>query len=198
MKKIILSAIAVFAFGFANAQEGTAGFAKGDLFISGAVGISSSKTGDFKESEFNFVPRVGYFATNNIAVGATIGFNSQKETNEFGNDQELSTIGFGVFGRYYATPASNFSLFGELGINYASAKFDDGIDGTEDGKANGFNIAVAPGVSYFVSKHFAFEASIGILSYGSIKPDADGAEATKTFQLGLGLEDLTMGLVYKF
>ncbi len=196
MKKIILSAIAVFAFGFANAQDG--GFAKGDVFISGAVGVSSSKTGDFKESEFNFVPRVGYFASENIAVGATIGFSSQKETNDFGDDQELSAIGFGVFGRYYATPASNFSVFGELGVNYASTKFDDGIDGTEDSKANGFNIAVAPGVSYFISKHFAFEAAIGVLSYGSAKPDADGAESTNTFQFGLGLEDLTVGLVYKF
>lgn len=197
MKKIILSAVAVMAFGFANAQD-SAGFAKGDTFISGAVGISSSKTGDLKESELNIVPRVGYFATDNIAVGATIGFTSQKETNEFGDDQELSTIGFGVFGRYYATPASNFSLFGELGVNYESAKFDDGIDGTDDDKANGFNIAVAPGVSYFISKHFAFEASIGVLSYGSVKPDADGAESTNNFEFGLGLEDLTIGLVYKF
>ena len=196
MKKIILAAVAVMVFGFANAQD--SGFAKGDAFISGAVGISSSKTGDFKESELNIVPRVGYFATDNIAVGATIGFTSQKETNEFGDDEQLSTIGFGVFGRYYATPASNFSLFGELGVNYASAKFDDGIDGTDDDKANGFNIAVAPGVSYFISKHFAFEASIGVLSYGSVKPDADGAESTNSFEFGLGLEDLTVGLVYKF
>ncbi|REG94066.1 outer membrane beta-barrel protein [Flavobacterium aquicola] len=196
MKKIILTAVAVLAFGFANAQE--KGFTKGDLFISGAVGVSSVKTGDVKESELNITPKVGYFATENIAVGATIGYTSLKETNDFGDDQKTTAFGFGVFGRYYATPASDFSFFGELGVNYATAKFDDGIDGTEDGKANGFNVAVAPGVSYFISKHFAFEASIGVLSYGSVKPDADGAEATNSFELGLGLDDLTLGLVYKF
>lgn len=196
MKKIIFAAAAVFAFGFTNAQE--KGFAKGDVFISGAIGVSSMKTGDEKESELNITPKVGYFATDNIAVGATIGYMSQKETNAFGDDQETSALGFGVFGRYYGTPASDFSFFGELGINYANAKFDDGIDGTADGKSNGFNIGVAPGVSYFISKHFAFEASIGVLSYGSFKPDADGAEATNSFELGLGLDDLTVGLVYKF
>ncbi len=36
MKKILLSALAVMAFGFANAQDSeSAGFSKGDLFVSG-------------------------------------------------------------------------------------------------------------------------------------------------------------------
>ena len=45
MKKIILAAIAVMTFGFANAQTG--GFAKGDAFISGALSVGSTKEGDF-------------------------------------------------------------------------------------------------------------------------------------------------------
>ena len=39
MKKIILSVVAVFAFGFANAQDVPAGngFSKGDKFVEGAL-----------------------------------------------------------------------------------------------------------------------------------------------------------------
>ena len=44
MKKIILTVAAVFALTFANAQdkkEGSEGFAKGDLYLSGTVGFSN-------------------------------------------------------------------------------------------------------------------------------------------------------------
>ena len=46
MKKIIFTVAAIFAFGFANAQDkkensGT-GFAKGDIFITGAFNVSST------------------------------------------------------------------------------------------------------------------------------------------------------------
>lgn len=75
MKKVILSVAAVFAFGFASAQETTeGGFSKGDLFISGAVGFGSEKTGDLKTNDFIVAPKAGYFVTNNIAVGLAVGF----------------------------------------------------------------------------------------------------------------------------
>ena len=65
-------------------------------------------------------------------------------------------------------------------------------------EANGFNIGLAPGVSYFVSSNFALEASIGLLSYDTTKPDFDGAESTDTFDLNLNLNNISLGLVYKF
>ena len=46
MKKIILTVAAVFAFGFANAQDkkedSGAGFSNGDAYISGSFGINST------------------------------------------------------------------------------------------------------------------------------------------------------------
>ena len=84
MKKIFLTVAAVFAFGFANAQEATTtdgGFAKGDLFLSGGIGFSSEKTGDVKSSGFNFSPAIGYFISENIALGARLDINSGKEEN---------------------------------------------------------------------------------------------------------------------
>lgn len=195
MKKVILTVAAIFAFGFANAQETTeGGFANGDVFITGAVGFGSSKTGEAKTNSFEVSPSVGFFVTPNIALGGRLGFSSEKE--EEGAD-ELKTTAFtvGVFGRYYVTPAAKFSLFGELAADYGTSKVDDG---TNDFKANGFGVQVAPGVSYFLGKNFAIEATWGVLGYNTVKPDVDGADSTNNFEFGLNLRDINFGLVYKF
>ena len=55
MKKIILTVAAICAFGFANAQDASSGsgsLAQGDLYLSGALKISSEKTGDSKSNGF--------------------------------------------------------------------------------------------------------------------------------------------------
>lgn len=200
MKKIVLTVAAVFAFGFANAQEETTeGFKKGDAFISGAVGFGSTKTGDFKTSEFEIAPSVGYFVTENIALGVAFGYGSSKIDNGTA-DAKNSTLSVGAFGRYYFTPASKFSIFGQLGVNYMS--YDDEFNleaGTlADSKGNGFGVAVAPGVSYFLAKNFAIEATFGILSYETLNPDEDGVDSTNGFNFGLDMRDIRLGLVYKF
>lgn len=198
MKKIILSVAAIFAFGFANAQETVSeGFTKGDVFISGAIGFGSTKTGDFKTNDFVVAPKVGYFVTENIALGLAVGYESSK-VDTGAADATNNTFSVGAFGRYYFTPASKFSLFGQLGVNYNSYDFEFNDSGLGDAKGDGFDIAIAPGVSYFITKNFALEATFGILGYETTKPDADGAEKTNAFSLGLDTRDITLGLVYKF
>ncbi|WP_306566151.1 OmpW family outer membrane protein [Flavobacterium lindanitolerans] len=200
MKKIVLTVAAVFAFGFANAQEETSeGFKKGDVFISGAVSFGSTKTGDFKTSDFEIAPSAGYFVTDNIALGLAFGYGSSKV--DVGTaDATNSTLSVGAFGRYYFTPASKFSIFGQLGVNYMSYdnEFDAEAGTLGEFKGDGFGVAVAPGVSYFLAKNFAIEASFGILGFETTKPDADGAEKTNSFDFGLDMRDIRLGLVYKF
>ena len=66
MKKIILTAAAVFAFGFANAQDSKSfGFAKGDILLGGNV--TSVTNGQTVIS-----PMVSYFVTDKIALEAGI------------------------------------------------------------------------------------------------------------------------------
>ena len=198
MKKVILSVAAVFAFGFANAQETVSeGFTNGDVFISGAVGFESSKTGDVKTNVFEVAPSVGFFVTPNIAVGGRVGFTSQKEEDVF--ETKTNTFTIEAFGRYYATPAAKFSFFGELAVNYGTSKIEGETPlGDFESKSDGFGVQVAPGVSYFLSKNIAIEAKWGVLGYNTVKPDADGAESTDTFEFGLNLRDINFGIVYKF
>lgn len=203
MKKVILSVLAVITFGFVSAQDKTssAGFSKGDVFISGSVGISSSKTGDFKENNLNFSPRAAYFVDDNIAVGLALGYGTQKI--DAGASATNSQTSVGAFGRYYMTPSSKFSLFGQLGVNFVSNDFEFGVDADGDlvaldGKSKGFNIGFAPGFNYFVSDNFAIETSIGVLGYSSDDNGGNGAEKTNTFELGLDFSNVMFGLTYKF
>jgi outer membrane protein len=200
MKKIIFAAAALFAFGFANAQDtteesaGGKGFANGDVFISGAVSISSTSHGDEKENMFEIEPKVGFFVSDNIAVGGKIGYMSEKNEDAGGNTTlDDSTLSIGVFGRYYTTPASDFSFFAQLGFDYMTTDHGDA-----DYKTNGFDIALSPGISYFVSDNWALEAQFGRLGYTTTKDDFDGAESTDTFGLGVDLRSVSIGLIYKF
>jgi len=217
MKKIILSAAALFIFGFANAQdvtvttttttmsEGGKGFSSGDVFLSGAVGFTSDSFGDSKSNTFTVAPKAGFFVSDNIAVGVAFRYRGETDETEYtaGDltitiEEESSTLSVGAFARYYATPASDFSFFGELGFNYNTTNSNDGEVLSEDVKFNGFDITLSPGVSYFISEHFVLEASIGALSYETTTQDIDDADDMNTFNIGLDLTDLTIGLLFKF
>ena len=209
MKKIIFTVAAIFAFGFANAQDkgnSSEGFTKGNVMLSGSAGFGSETTGDVKANTFNFSPRVGFFVTNNIAIGVALGFEGTK-TESFNGpvfvEETRSDFSIGAFGRYYFTPASKFSVFGELGFNVVSGKIDTdetlgGTTITSDYKVNGFNFGLAPGVSYFISNSWALEAKWGMLNYQTSEPDVANSQSTDTFNFGLDLDDLSLGLVYKF
>ncbi|KFF05040.1 outer membrane beta-barrel protein [Flavobacterium reichenbachii] len=184
MKKIILAAIAVMGFTFANAQ--TAGFAKGDVFISGAFNVGSQKTGDNKSSDFTLVPSVGYFVTENIAIGAKLGFGSTKV-----GDDKTNDFTAGAFGRYYFTPASQFSVFGQAGLDFTNSK-------AGEFKSNEVGVNLGLGLSYFLSKHFAIETTWAGLGYNVNNNGGHGAEKTNSFGLGTDLRDVSFGVIYKF
>lgn len=198
MKKVILTLVAVFAFGFANAQdakESSEGFSKGDVFVSGGIGFGSESTGDFKESGFEFSPAVGYFVTENIAIGARLGFNSAKEEEPGQEDLKVNTLGVDVFGRYYWTPASKFSVFGELAVGFGSTKAEQG---PAEFTSKNFGVNAGVGVNYFLSSNWSIEAGWAGLGYNSNDNGGDGAEKTNTFGLAIDLSTINFGLNYKF
>ncbi|MBF4492721.1 porin family protein [Flavobacterium sp. MR2016-29] len=184
MKKIFLTAIAVLGFTFANAQ--TTGFTKGDTFISGAFNIGSEKTGDAKSSGFEIEPSVGYFVSENIALGGKLGFGSVKV-----GDNKANSFTAGAFGRYYFTPASQFSVYGQAGLDFTNSK-------SGDFKTNEYGVNVGLGLSYFLSNHFAIEATWAGLGYSVNNNGGHGADKTNSFGIGTDLRNVSFGVVYKF
>lgn len=200
MKKVIVAAAALLCFNLANAQEtGAEGFANGNIFISGTAGFSSHDDPIYERKTFAVSPKVGYFVTDNIALGVALGYNgTASEAKESDDDLTVTTLSAGIFGRYYFMPASKFSVYTELAINHLSSKHDVNYDG--DYKVNGMGFAITPGVNYFLSNHFALEASFGILEYSSTKFKAGGLEEDndKDFRIGLDMANVGVGLLYKF
>ena len=206
MKKIILTGAAVFDLTFVNAQdkkESNEGFSKGDVFATGAVTFGSSKTGDFKANAFEVAPKVGYFVTENIGLGVMLGYTSEKV--ELGNSATNTGLGLGAFGRYYFTPANQFSIFAEFGVNYTSFSNEFGIDPDGslfaddfDSKEIGFSLGA--GINYFVSSNFSMEAGIAVLGYSSNDNGGNGAEKTNTFGFGgdWRARAVSFGVNYKF
>lgn len=199
MKKVIFTVAAIFAFGFVNAQDtavestGGKGFSSGDVFVSGSVGISSTKTGDNKSSSFEIAPKVGFFVSDNIAIGGKLGYMSEKAENAIADTQDESRLTVGAFGRYYMTPASDFSVFGQLAFDYSTV--DNKL---ADVQENEIGLGLGLGVSYFLSSNFAMEASWAGLGYTTNDNGGDGAESTDTFGLNMDLSSINLGLVYKF
>jgi opacity protein-like surface antigen len=198
MKKVLFTAVAVLGFTFANAQDETTsngGFAKGDLFVSGTVGFNSSKTGDFKTNDLTFSPAVGYFLTENIAAGVRLNVTSGTEDNGVTKDK-TSSFGAQVFGRYYTTPASQFSLFGELAVGMNSYKVSP--DGFDSSTYKSFGVNAGFGVNYFLSSNWAMEAGWAGLGYTSYDNGGNGADKTNSFGLNVDLSAINFGLIYKF
>ena len=186
-----MTAAAVFAFGFANAQEG--GFSKGDVFVTGSFGIMSEKEGNLKSTGFEFAPKAGFFVTSNIAVGGTLGYANLKEENGNLKTEDRSQFNIGAFGRYFFTPASKFSLFGELGVNHSSIN-----NNINDAKEKEIGANVGLGLNYFVSKNFSIEATWAGLGFSSNDNGGNGADKTNSFGIGADLSSINFGLTYKF
>ena len=194
MKKVLFAAVAVFAVGFANAQEETSsGFSKGSMFVSGAVSIGSEKTGDVKSNGFEIEPKFGYFVTENIAIGGKLGYASYKAENAFADTADQSTLTVGAFGRYYMTPASQFSIFAQLGLDYST--IDNKL---ADVQENEIGVNLGLGLSYFVSNDWAIEATWAGLGYTTNDNGGSGADKTNTFGLGADMRAISLGVVYKF
>ena len=199
MKKIILTVAAVFALTFANAQDkkekSGEGFSKGDLYLTGTAGFSSSKTGNAKDNGFTLSPGLGYFLSENLALEGGLSFKSGT-TNGGGGGADTKTTGIGINAgvKYFWTPASKFSLSIGGNISYMSNKNDNGVTSSTE-KVIGLNVPV--GFNYFVSNDFALTSTWGGFGYSSDDNGGNGVDKTDGFKLGLDLSSISFGLLYK-
>lgn len=196
MKRIVLGLlITFFTIHHIQAQDfsGHNGFKKGDQFVSGLIGYSSvSHPSKAKEKTFKVSPRYGYFLNDFIAIGGRLGYTYSTEKNSAKKTTfKSSTYVAEAFGRYYLLPGSQFSVFGELGLGFGSTRNLVG-DWT-----NGINAGFSPGLSYFVGQHFALEATFGVLSYNSVNAKVQNG-TTDSFSVGVDLENINFGIIYKF
>lgn len=182
MKKLVLSLVAVAAFGFtANAQETekpTYGFQESNIFVEGAFQINDytakpNNGKDVKMTSYSFTPKVGYMLSDKFAVGAQLGFGKDgmgvaKEI--FGDldiaGDHINSTYAGAFARYYFLElGKRFKTFAEVGLGYSEAKTRGGV---VDTKATGLKAGVTVGFNYFVTPNLALGFNMGdIFSYSN-------------------------------
>lgn len=169
MKKLFILAVLVTAstLGFSQTSKST-------WLLGGSAGFNFSKMGDAKSSEINLSPRIGYFFMDNLAVGAQVGFNSDKPS---GGDAD-TYFGAGPFVRYYFTDmGKNAKLFGHAEFGFGSFKSGGGPS------VNATNWGIYAGPAFFLNPSIALEATVG---YGQNK--SKGFDATGTFGVNFGFQ----------
>ncbi|ESU22930.1 hypothetical protein FEDK69T_17090 [Flavobacterium enshiense DK69] len=212
MKKIILSIAAVFAFGFANAQEETKseggyGFTKGDMYIEGSIKVRT----DDDSSLFSFNPKFGYMIQDQIAVGADLdlGSSSQDRVGALDPNVKNTNWGIGAFARYNVLELNDkrFVAYGEVGAGYSYRKtefnFIDPIPGGDhEDNTSAFKANLDLGVNYFITKQLAAVFIVSnVISYNNEDPTDPGEE--DVFKMDINLfnnpfAQAQFGLLYKF
>ncbi len=168
-----------------SSRSGGEGFDQGDWVISGQFGYGSKKNlAGGSDSTLAILPSVGYFLKENLALVGTLGI---KNTSTAGVSGTTLVVGAAV--RYYMTPASKFSLFGQGGIGFESS---DGLTVIE--------LGVRPGLNYFVAKNFSLEATFG--NIGIVNTSPKGGNGSTDFNFGINMSNITsdfgLGLNYRF
>ncbi len=218
MKKVVFSALALFAFAFSNAQETETpafGFSAGNILVEGNLQFSTSKEEqdgtESKESLFNFNPKAGYFLTDKFAVGVELFVGSAKEELSIPgtptDETKASSFGAGVFGRYYFLDlGQRFKTYAEAGLGFGGTKLEE--NGTDVWKDKNFGVGIDLGINYFITERFAINFGLtDLLSFNTGKREfEDGVTPevkTSSFEGNFNVfnnffSTAQFGLTYKF
>jgi outer membrane protein len=204
MKKIFVAIALVLAASASNAQ----------FFVGGSLNLNSGseKENDDKTesySYFSITPKLGYYLTDEFAVGLRVGYFSDTDK-EFDPDFEDKLTGweFAPFARYTVFSSGKFSIFGEGVLSFAGSSTDD-----DDYKVSNVGFYVAPVLSYKLSDNFSLESSLNFLGlgYNRTKTTVDNplsSDDDVSVSSGFGLNadsdnlidvsNFTIGFVYEF
>lgn len=194
---------------------------KAQIFVGGALGFSSTKmsstTGSTttelgKISSYNFSPEVGYYLSENLAIGLGFGVGNTKTTTPITttsnsvNDQTNWNIR--PFARYTLLKTGGFGFFGEGALSFggSSSETTNGSTTTDGPSTTTISIGLFPGITYDLSDKVALIAKVGALSYATNKSKITtgtgaGASTTETstpnFTLALNLNTISFGAIVK-
>ena len=198
MKKLLLSLVAVAGLVY-GAQAQTE---KGNFMLGGNVGVNSTKADGAPKADFSFtvLPSVGYFISNNFAIGTGVGYEYNKTVSEKTQDGAFKVA---PFGRYYVGLSDQFKFFGQLSVPLAFGELKatdaNGDNSVKLGTTTKIGVEVAPGFAFFPTKKIGIELSVKGLSYENYTIKAEGTGAKlKTNSFGLNADTFAPRLGVQF
>ena len=162
---------------------------------------------------------MGYFISNHFALGISGNYSREKSnsaTKELNyssfTENTTSSSYSGIFARYNYVPAGNklgfFFNFGSgyslttIKLNHRTIYDDISFEQTNVQKRHGFNIALSPGIIYFINKRFSTEATLGNIAFRTeFSKDVSPTEATyryTNFETRFFTSYLMIGFSYYF
>ena len=149
---------------------------KNAWMLGGTMGFNSIKTegNDTSEIWFNLSPNVGYYITNDLAIGARFSL----FTYSYGGSVNYQ-VGVGPWARYYFIN----SLFAQAGMDFGSAGFDF-FSFNADGGSTTIHMGI--GYSWFLNNSVSF---FFFFQYSIYSADEDGLLADYTrFGFNIGVQ----------
>lgn len=222
MKKVLLSAVAVFAFGFANAQsneKGTmhvnviGGFLTGSgTSLDDAAGSTKDKfsaTGAQFGANFQYGIAESFSAGIGLEVGSAV--LTPKSGTGFGFvNPTMSTFKVNLSGRYYFLNDDKFNVYAGPSVGYTSGKDKTALVGfgvgTDKTKYSGLNYGVNVGGNYFFTDIVGVILNVGYegsslkskLAFTDYDVNGNPFPATDTAKVTLGGVKVMAGLALKF
>ncbi len=222
MKKIYTLTVLLSSFAIAA----TAQFEKGQKLLGGSIGFSlrdlsqrPTQNFDYKSSSVSLKPSFGWFTKTNQLVGIAVEYSrsSTTQSNQPNNVVYKSynnSAGASIFTQHFFPIVQRlyFTLKGSGGVNYLYEKNTNSSTGpSSESKNTGLEVkvALAPGLSYQVNKHFLFDLSLNDLVYAaynrrvfkSVNPqvnDSKGVEQNFNLASSLNSNLSTVGLGFRW
>lgn len=175
MKKIVLSALAIFAFGFANAQD-----SEGMKFGVKAGLNMSNITGDYDADG-----KTGFFVGGLVDFAVGENFHVQPElqySSEGADDADISYLRIPIMAKYYVMEGLNLQAGPSIAFKVGA---DEGLD--ENTKSLDFGLGIGAGYELPMGVMFDVRYTLGLSDIS----DGDAADAgieakTTMFQIGVG------------
>ncbi|MDR2271614.1 MAG: porin family protein [Sphingobacterium sp.] len=195
MKKALLTLAAIAGLTIAaNAQT-----EKGKIMVGGQVGFQTSKVKDtdFKNNSFSINPTVGYFVSDNWAVGTGVGYDwSKNETNK-DNSTKRDAFQVSPFVRKYSANGP-LRFFAQLSVPMSWGKTTtEETSVKSESKFENYGVELAPGMAYFPTSKIGIELKVRGLYYNH-NNNKTADRSTNTFGLDANSLAPTLGVQFHF
>ncbi|CAM1372332.1 TonB-dependent receptor [Tenacibaculum xiamenense] len=218
MKRLLLIAITLFITTHSYCQKGrqVTTIYRGDWYISGGLAFTSEnrninnidRSPESKTFGYSVSPKFGYFFNDNLAAGfgGSITHNDNENfngTNFTYNKKYNSYSVFAFLKKFFNVDKKLlFSLQGELRYSHITKKIESIQTFPSDYSITNnisdiYELGVRPGITFFLAKNIAFEASFGFLTYNIASTTSDNPYqeiTSNNFDLDFNSENLVFGL----
>jgi hypothetical protein len=217
MKKVFLTLGFIGAVACANAQisQGTIGVGGSLSFrtMGGETVATNSGTSvtteKNTETTFGINPTVLYFLTDNIGIGASLGYNMYKDAAPGDSDVTTSTMMLvGPMARYNMGITDKFGMLADLtvGLGFGGTKNEvksGGTTTTVESDRFAMDISLRPGLQYFLRDNIAIQAHYGRLGYMTQKDTMESGtskseDSDNEFELNFDSSSLAFGFMWYF